>query len=185
LQNNKVKYQFSLKSKDALNKLSHKALLKYVKDLHKNSKAPKTSNNSGICPSSEIVSPKKKNQSLRKKSDKDVGGQKGREGVTLRRREKADKIIALAYKLESCKKCKFDLNSTVSKLKERRQVLDIELSSIETKITEFQSYSKICPMCGYENHDNRGFSVSPNISYGATIIGMVSYLSVSQYMSNI
>jgi transposase-like protein len=188
LKNNKVKYQFSLKSEDELNKLSHKALLKYVKDLQKNSvqeKAPKTSNNSGICPSSEIVSPKKKNQSLREKSDKDVGGQKGRVGVTLRRREKADKIVRLAYTLEACKKCDFDLKSTISKLKERRQVLDIELSSISTKITEFQSYSKICPICGYENHGNKGFNVAPNISYGSTIIAMVSYLSVSQYMSNI
>ena len=183
-----MKYEFSLKSNEELNNLSHESLLKYVKDLHNNSvqeKAPKNSNNSSISPSSEIVPQKKKNQSLREKSDKDVGGQKGREGVTLSRRLIVDEIVALEYNLRSCKKCDFDLDATVAKLKERRQVLDIKLSSIETKITEFQSYSKVCPKCGYNNHDNRGFSVSPNISYGSSIIAIVSYLSVSQYMSNI
>ena len=102
----------------------------------------------------------------------------------MSRRLIADEIVALEYNLRSCKKCDLDLDATVAKLKERRQVLDIKLSSIETKITEFQSYSKICPKCGYDNHDNRGFCVAPNISYGSSIIAIVSYLSVSQYMSN-
>ena len=184
---NKIKYQFSLKSEDELNNLTHKDLLKYVKDLQNNSvqeKPPKNSNNSSISPSSEIAPAKKRNQSLREESDKDVGGQIGRKGITLTRSETPDEIITLEYKLNNCKKCDFDLSSTLAKLKEKRQILDIKLSSIENKITEFQSYSKICPKCGYENHDNRGFNISPNISYGSTIIAMVSYLSVSQYMSN-
>ncbi|MDQ7068433.1 MAG: IS66 family transposase [Sulfurimonas sp.] len=77
------------------------------------------------------------------------------------------------------------MSTVVAKLKERRQVLDIELSSISHKITEYQSFSKKCPSCGYDNHDNSAFTVSPNISYGSTVVAMVSYLSVSQYMSNI
>jgi transposase-like protein len=188
LNKNKIKYQFSLKSEEELNNLTHEALLKYVKDLQNNSvqeKPPKNSNNSGISPSSEIAPPKnKKNQSLREKSDKKVGGQKGREGVTLTRSDTPDEIVKLEFQLDKCQKCDFDLSATVEKLKERRQVLDIELSSIASKIIEYQSYSKICPECGYENHDNSGFNISPNISYGSTIIAMVSYLSVSQYMSH-
>jgi len=186
---NKIKYQFSLKSEEELNNLTYKELLKYVKDLQNNSvqeKPPKNSNNSSISPSSEIAPPKnKKNQSLREKSDKSVGGQEGREGITLTRSETPNEIVSLEYRLRNCKKCSFNLSETLAKLKEKRQVLDIELSSIKSKITEFQSYSKICPECGYENHDNSGFTVAPNISYGSTIIAMVSYLSVSQYMSNV
>ncbi len=189
MRNNKVKYQFSIKTKDELRDLSHKELLKYIENLQDNliqEKPPKNSNNSSIPSSTEIANPKpKKNQSLRKKSDKKVGAQLGRDGVTLLKSDTPDEIIQLDYTLDNCKKCSFDLSSTIAKLKEKRQVLDLELSSIDTKITEHQSFSKICPECGYDNHDNAfASSVTPNISYGTTITAMISYLSVSQYMAN-
>jgi len=187
---NKVKYQFSIKNESELDKLSHDELLKYIKNLQKNliqEKPPKNSNNSSIPSSTEILNPKpKKNQSLRKKSDKKVGAQLGREGVTLLQSDAPDEIIKLDYIIANCKKCGFDLSPIIAQLKEKRQVLDLELSSIDTKITEYQSFNKICPQCGSNNHDNSFPTwVTPNISYGATIIAMVSYLSVSQYMSNI
>jgi transposase len=68
-------------------------------------------------------------------------------------------------------------------LKEKRQVLDIELSTINTKITQYQSYSKICSQCGYDNHDNNfPAGVTPNISYGNTVMAIVNYLSVAHYL---
>lgn len=185
-----IKYQFSIKSKEELDSLTHEELLKYIKNLQDNlvqEKPPKNSNNSSISPSREIAPPKKrnsKNQSLREKSNKSVGGQIGRVGVTLSQRDNPDEIIVLPYTLLQCKKCHSDISNVVATLKERRQVLDIELSSIVHKITEYQSSSKKCLSCGYENHDNSTFTIAPNISYGATVIAMVSYLSVSQYMSN-
>jgi len=190
LKKNRIKYQFALKTKEELEQLTHEELLQYVKDLQDNSiqeKPPKNSNNSSISPSSEIAPPKKrnsKNQSLRQKSDKSVGGQKGRTGTSLLQSDTPDEIVKLPYTLTTCKKCGIDLSSVIAKAKERRQVLDMELSKIKKKITEYQSFSKVCPECGYDNHDNTAFSVAPNISYGANIIAMVSYLSVSQYMSN-
>jgi len=191
LKKNRIKYQFSLKTKEELDALTHEELLKYVKDLQDNSiqeKAPKNSNNSSISPSSEIVSPKKsisKNQSLRKKSNKSVGAQFGREGKTLLQSDTPDETIEIPFTITACKKCNIDISDVVSTLKERRQVLDLELSTIDTKITEYQSFSKKCPSCGYDNHD-KGFlaSVTPNVSYGKTIIAIISYLSTSQYMSN-
>ena len=185
-----IKYQFSIKSKDALRGLSHEELLKYIENLQDNlvqEKPPKNSNNSSISPSSEIAVPTKrpnKNQSLREKSDKSVGGQLGREGTTLKRSDTPDEIVTLPYTLAECKNCDADLSSLVATLKERRQLLDIELSSISHTTTEYQSFSKQCLVCGYNNHDNSGFTIAPNISYGPTVIAMVSYLSVSQYMSN-
>lgn len=189
MSNSKIKYQFSIKSKDELDNLTHDELLKYVKDLQDNlvqEKPPKNSNNSSIPPSKEITNPKpKKNQSLRKKSNKKSGGQIGREGVTLKQSNTPDEIVPLSYTLTSCKKCGFDLSGTIAQLKEKRQVLDLKLSSINKKITEYQSFSKICPSCGCENHDNSfAPSVTPNISYGSDITAIVSYLSVSQYMSH-
>ncbi len=185
-----LKYQFCIKNESELDNLSHDELLEYIKNLQKNivqEKPPKNSNNSSISPSSEIVPSKKrnkKNQSLRQKSNKSVGGQLGRKGVTLKRSDTPDKIIVLPYTLVQCKNCAVDLSSVVATLKERRQRLDIELSSITQTITEYQSFSKRCSACGYDNHDNSAFTIAPNISYGPTIIAMVSYLSVSQYMSN-
>jgi len=186
-----IKYQFSIKSKEELRDLSHEELLKYIENLQDNikqEKPPKNSNNSSISPSSEIAPPKKrnnKNQSLREMSSKSVGAQFGREGKTLLKSDTPDEIIKVPYTFTSCKKCNIDISEVVATLKERRQVIDLELSTIETKITEYQSFSKKCLVCGYDNHDNQFLaSVTPNVSYGKTIIAMVAYLSTSQYMSN-
>ena len=186
-----IKYQFSIKSKEELRDLSHEDLLKYIEDLQDNikqEKPPKNSNNSSISPSSEIAPPdkkNKKNQSLRVKSSKSVGAQFGREGRTLLQSRTPDEIIEVPFTLNSCKKCGINISAVVATLKEKRQVVDLELSSIDTKIAEYQSFSKKCPSCGYDNHDNNfAASVTPNVSYGKTIIAIVAYLSTSQYMSN-
>jgi hypothetical protein len=76
-----------------------------------------------ISPSSEIAPPKKrnnKNQSLGEKSNKSVGGQLGREGVTLLQSDTPDEIFELPYKLLECKKCSIDISAVVARLKEKR-----------------------------------------------------------------
>ena len=74
MKNIKIKQEFAIKTSEELDKLNHEELLKYIKDLQKNitqEKPPKNSNNSSIPSSVEIANPKpKKNQSLRKKSNK-------------------------------------------------------------------------------------------------------------------
>ena len=102
MKKDKIKYNFAVKSKEELDKLSHDELLKYVKDLQDNliqEKPPKNSNNSSIPPSVEIVDPKNKgkNQSLRKKSDKSAGGQKGRVGITLKQSDTPDEIEEIPF----------------------------------------------------------------------------------------
>ena len=189
LKKDKIKYNFAVKSRKELDKLSHEELLKYVKNLQDNlvqEKPPKNSNNSSIPPSLEIVNPKKtKNQSLREQSSKLVGGQKGRVGITLIQSDIPDEIEEVPFEIEQCKKCEKSLTDTVAKLKEKRQVLDIKLASIDTKIKEYRSFSKVCLVCGYDNHDSSfAKGVTPNISYGSHITAMVTYLSVSQYMAH-
>lgn len=161
-------------------------MLKYIKDLQKRlvkEKPKKNSNNSSIAPSTDMTNPKK-NQSLRGKSDKKVGGQKGRVGKFLTQSDEPDEIKEVDFNIENCKNCDASLKDVEKELKERRQVLDLELSKIETEITEYQSFSKICPICGFENHDNNfPHLVAPHISYGVNITAIVSYLSVSQYLS--
>ena len=186
MKNTKIKLEFSIKSEKELEQMNHEDLLEYIKNLQKNivqEKPKKNSNNSSIAPSTQIVNPKVKNKSLRKKSNKNSGGQFGHEGKTLKQTNTADKIIDIEYNIKSCKKCDYDLTWVMSKLKERRQVLDLDLNHINTQITQYQSYSKKCSNCGYINHDNSFPSlVSPNISYGKNIMAIVTYLSVVHYL---
>lgn len=183
--NKQIKIHFQIKSKKELNKLSHKELLKYVKELTDNihqEKPKKDSHNSSIAPSTEIAP--KKNQSLREPSNKKSGGQQGRIGSTLTHSDNPDNIISLDYNIDKCKKCDSDLNNIEKQLKEKRQVLDIELSKLKTKITQFQSFCKICPICSFNNHDNSFPSISPSyMSYGTNIISIVVYLNAFGYIS--
>ena len=180
-----IEQKFAIKSSSELDKLTHEELLEYIKNLQKRlvkEKPKKNSNNSSIAPSTDIAKPKK-NQALREKSDKKVGGQKGRVGKNLSQSDEPNDIIEIDFNIENCENCGSSLEDIEKELKEKRQVLDLELSEIETKITEYQSFSKVCPICGFENHDNEfPHLVAPHISYGVNITAIVAYLSVSQYI---
>lgn len=180
-----IKYKFSIKSEDELEKLTHEELLKYIKKLQKNikqEKPPKNSKNSSISPSSEIVSTKK-NQSLRKSGGKN-GGQFGHKGIALKQSDNPDEIVDIEFNINNCQKCEFDLSEMIKELKEKRQVLDLDLKDTNKKITQYQSYFKKCPECGFINHDNSYPQyVTPYISYGKHIMSIVVYLSVVHYVS--
>jgi transposase len=142
-------------------------------------KPKKNSDNSSIAPSTDI-NKKKKNQSLRQKSDKKSGGQRGHKANTLYQSDQPDEIISIPFCLEYCKKCDSTLSDVFESLKEKRQVLDIDLKQIDTQIQEYQSFSKVCTVCGYENHDNAfPNGVVPYISYGINIQALVSLMPVS------
>ena len=186
MKNPKIKIEFSIKKKDELKDLSYEELLKYVEDLTDNivqEKPKKNSNNSSIAPSSDIRK-KKKNQSLRQKSGKKPGGQPGREAKTLHQSDQPDTVVPVPFTIDTCLRCGASLDNILETLKERRQVLDIDLRQTNAKIVEYQSFSKQCPVCGYDNHDNTfPNSVAPHISYGINIQALVAYLSVSHYLS--
>jgi len=66
----------------------------------------------------------------------------------------------------------------IKELKEKRQVLDLDLQKTAKKISQYQSYSKECPECGNVNHDNDYPTlVAPHISYGKNIMAIVIYLN--------
>ena len=181
----KIKYQFSMKSKEELRELSHDELLKYIENLQDNvvqEKPPKNSGNSSIPTGKEINTPKR-NQSTRKKGGKN-GGQFGHKGKTLKQSDTPDEIIDIEYNINNCQKCNYDLSTILKELKEKRQVLDLDLKDTLKKITQYQSYSKTCPKCGHENHDNLYPEfVTPHISYGKNIMAIVVYLNVVHYVS--
>ena len=105
----------------------------------------KNSRNSSVPPSKDENRPLK-NQSLRTKSGKKVGGQKGHKGTTLQMVINPDQIIN--HTPEFCNCCGNDLNNESEEFLLKRQVVDIP--AILPKYTEHRIFKKICS-CGHHN----------------------------------
>ena len=136
----------------------------------------KNSRNSSIPPSKDENRPLK-NQSLRSKSDKKVGGQNGHKGTTLSMIKNPDKTIL--YKPNFCKNCGTDLELESSEFVSRRQIIDIP--PIKPECTEHQIFRKVC-RCGFCNVAEFPPEVSSNISYGSNIQATIAYLHTRQYL---
>jgi transposase len=134
----------------------------------------KTSKNSHIPPSVDL---KRKNQSLREKSGKPVGGQVGHKGSTLRLSETPDVIQALIP--EYCNDCGSCLIGKPKVLINRRQVIDIP--PIVPITTEYQNYSIVCD-CGHHQCSHFPQGVTNHVQYGPNIQSLVVYQSVYQYL---
>jgi len=140
-------------------------------------KKPKKNSSNSSIPPSQDPNRIKPNQSLRKKTGKKSGGQKGHKGSTLKMHDKVDQVIN--HKIANCTCCGKQLGSEQQYIG-KRQVVDIpEIKSI---VTEHRIYSKKC-MCGKINRSKYPQQASSPISYGNNIETMIGYLSVRQYMS--
>jgi transposase len=150
------------------------ALEQEVKRLRKG----KNSDNSSMPPSSDLSRDRKKT-SLRKKSGRKPGGQKGRKGTNLKMRAHPDQIIR--HEPPSCGHCGFDLQSIQGTVIRKGQILDIP--PIHLQVTEHQQVAKNCPCCGEESkgHLPGTLDYAP-VQYGPRIKSLVSYLSVYQYL---
>lgn len=137
---------------------------------------PKNSNNSSIPPSQD-ENRARKNQSLREKSGRKSGGQKGHKGYTLDMISDPDNVVT--YFPNVCGKCGKDLSTFKSNLTEKRQV--IELPQIHPICTEHQVYSKLCS-CGYSNKPMFPVSIKAPIQYGGNVENLVAYLNIGQYL---
>ena len=154
-------------------------LVKRVEELEeevRQLKQQKNSNNSSLPPSKdENRSPK--NQSLRSKSGKSTGGQKGHKGKTLEMVNNPDEIIH--HVPCQCEQCGNDLTGFPDVLQCRRQVVDIP--PIYPTYTEHQIYSRQCT-CGHINHGVFPTGIDNHIQYGPNVESLVAYLNVGQYL---
>lgn len=147
-------------------------LNKRIKTLEGSSK--KNSKNSSKPPSSDVF--KKKTKSLRKKSNKKPGGQKGHEGKTLNLTKNPDKIKV--HKVDNCFKCGASLVDIEKERYEIRQQIDILESKLNT--IEHRAEIKICPKCGHENKGSFPEGVDKTVQYGNKIKALIVYLSQYQ-----
>jgi len=127
-------------------------------------------------PSHQIGRPNAK--SLRAKTERKSGGQKGHEGSTLKIKEVPDETIN--YIPRYCKGCGEDLQEAVSIFKERRQ--EVVIPPIQARYVEHRCYSKVCVQCGKTCTAALPGHLTAPIQYGGSVGALVSYLSVYQYI---
>lgn len=135
------------------------------------------SSNSSLPPSSDRFGKKKdKNRSLRKKSSKPSGGQKGHKGSTLNKSDNPDFIVDL--ELHSCPHCNSTLENIDIEEVKTRQVFDIP--DIKVLVTEYRSQVKTCPHCKQKSSANFPNNVTHPTQYGANIKALITNLNVYQ-----
>ncbi len=136
----------------------------------------KNSRNSSLPPSKDIYKPKR-NQSLRKKSDKKSGGQPGHKGHFLEMSKTPNKIIPITSKV--CQDCGSYLNSDKKILIESRQ--EIDLPPIQPIVYQYDSYEIACN-CGCLNTGNFPERLKTKVQYGPNVRAMINYMSNYQYV---
>ena len=137
----------------------------------------KNSRNSGKPPSSDGLK-KPRTRSLRKKGERQNGGQKGHQGHTLKMVAEPDHVYR--YEVQTCPHCAAGLEAVEATGCEKRQVFDVPEVSIE--ITEYQAEIKRCPECGLEAKGVFLNNVSQAVQYGPRLKAQASYLNNYQFI---
>ncbi len=123
----------------------------------------KDSHNSNLPPSSDrFVRPPK---SLREKSGKKPGGQKGHRGHHLKQVESPDAV--LIHPVEWCEHGQQDLRTHPADVPERRQVIDLPTKRLW--VTEHRVEEKQCPRCFHLTRASFPASVKAPVQYGTGI----------------
>ncbi len=141
-------------------------------------KLNKNSHNSSKPPSSDGHA-KPKPKSLRKRSVKKPGGQRGHEGSGFCLSEPAEDIVA--HKPSQCENCPMKGQCKRSGRSEVRNVIDVE---IITKITAHYTESYECPMKGGEIISGKfPEGINSSIQYGNGVKALVIALNTAGMMS--
>ncbi|MCP3661230.1 MAG: IS66 family transposase [Gammaproteobacteria bacterium] len=134
----------------------------------------KNSRNSSKPPASDGLS-KPAPKSLRKKTGKKTGGQKGHAGHTLQQIESADHTIILPT---NCCPCNADLSHVPATGHDCRQVFELPEPKLE--VTEYRSEIKTCPDCGQSVKAPFPEMVNAPVQYGPRFRGLLVYLHNQQ-----
>ncbi len=131
------------------------------------------SRNSGKPPSSDGLKKPPRTQSLRERSGRKPGGQKGHKGETLRQVADADAIVD--HYPETCPQCGSALTPDMVTGYGARQVFDLP----EPKplvVTEHRAHRCRCGTCSAQTAASFPEGVTAPVQYGARIMAIVIYL---------
>jgi transposase len=138
------------------------------------------SGNSGKPPSSDGLKKKPvRVSSLRERSGKKPGGQKGHPGETLRQSETVDATINHFPK--ACAGCGEALSEAMATDHIARQVFDLPEPQ-PIIVTEHRAHSCRCAACGTQTRADFPPDVKAPVQYGARIAGIVVYLLHGQFL---
>ncbi|MCF6157237.1 MAG: IS66 family transposase [wastewater metagenome] len=127
------------------------------------------SRNSNKPPSSDVFNRPK---SLRPKSKRKPGGQKGHPGQTLQIVENPDHITW--HKVDKKCSCGHVLKDQTVQTYRRRQVFDIP--PIKVQVTEHRAEVKTCPQCGLTHKAPFPEEVAAPVQYGSNLKAIAVYL---------
>lgn len=130
------------------------------------------SNNSSKPPSTDPPERKMAPMSLRKKTGRKPGGQKGHEGNTLRQVDEPDEI--LEHRPAHCPHCCTDLSEAPQTGYSRRQV--VEMPEPRVLVTEHRAMCVACPCCGKQATGAFPEGVDQPAQYGPNLLGFGIYL---------
>jgi transposase len=176
------------KQEQAVNLLSDRIAQKdkYIADLEakitsfeakKWGKPAKTSANSSIPPSRNPIGVPH-TQSLRKKSDRPTGGQKGHAGRTRKQEAVESNNTEVWFPPETCPVCGKPIDRADARIGEMRQVIDIPFPIMYTATNHVSMHVKCS--CG---HCSKGLfpeNVNAPVLFGPNIKAFVTYLSTCQ-----
>jgi transposase len=138
------------------------------------------SGNSGKPPSSDGLKKKPARvSSLRERSGKKTGGQKGHPGKTLSRTETPD--AAIDHFPETCTGCGGLLSEEMATGHTARQVFDLPAPQ-PLIVTEHRAHACRCAKCGAETRAAFPAGVAAPVQYGANIAAVVVYLLHFQFL---
>lgn len=140
------------------------------------SRLAKDSHNSHLPPSSDRF--QRQPKSLRKKSGKKPGAQKGHEGNTLSLSPTPDQVVV--HEVCTCSHCQADLSEEPVLQVERRQVLDVPPKRL--LIWEHQAQSKYCPRCRSITRASFPQGVQAPVQYGPALGALAVYLVEQQLL---
>jgi len=138
----------------------------------------KDSHNSNKPPSSDGLKKKPTLQSLRQKTGRKPGAQKGHPGRNLAVVEHPDLVIEHAP--QQCGCCGLDLTPLDGQEDARRQVFD--LPPLRLFVTEHRSLRKVCPNCGHASRATFPEGVTQPVQYGPRVKALGVYLSSYQLL---
>jgi transposase len=138
------------------------------------------SGNSGKPPSSDGLKKKPvRVSSLRERSGKKPGGQRGHPGETLRQSETIDATIN--HFPQVCVGCGEALSAAMATDHIARQVFDLPEPQ-PLIVTEHRAHSCCCAACGAETRADFPQGVNAPVQYGTRIAGIVVYLLHGQFL---